>query len=93
MNLIRGLPVDEALEVLQFTRLRAASIVAKVVRGALANADNQGEAHLDDLIVAEARVNMGPRIKRIRPRARGMAFQIQKRMSHVHVTLDVDDDE
>ena len=89
MNLIRGLPVDEALEALQFNRRRASGIVNKVVRSALANADSLGEARLDDLYVAEARVDQGPRTKRLRPRARGMAFLIQKRTSHVHVTLDV----
>jgi len=89
MNLVRGLGVDEALEALRFIHRRGASIVLKVIRSALANAEVQGEPRLDDLLVAEARVNQGPMVKRLRPRARGMGFLIRKRTSHVHIVLDV----
>lgn len=90
MTLIRGELVDDALNILKYTRLRAASLVRKVVASALASADHQGEPHLDRLYVGEARVDAGPMFKRIKPRARGMAFFVRRRMSHIHVVLDVD---
>jgi len=91
VTLIRGETVEDALNILKYTRLRAASLVSKVVASALANADHQGEPHLDRLYVSEARANPGPMIKRIRPRARGMAFHIRRRMAHIHIELDVEE--
>ena len=90
VELIRGEAVEDALNTLKYTRLRAASLVRAVLESALANADHQGEPHLDRLYVTEARADGGPMQKRIRPRARGMAFHIRRRMSHIHVVLDVE---
>ena len=91
-DLIRGKFVDEALDILRYQPHRGARMLEKVVRTALANAQdpdqNQGRpVDVDQLIVSEARVDGGPMFKRMRPRARGMAFLIKKRMSHIHVTL------
>ena len=63
-------------------------MLEKLLRSALANAEDRGERRLEDMVVVEARVDEGPRMKRIRPRARGMAFMIIKRMSHIHVAVD-----
>jgi large subunit ribosomal protein L22 len=86
-QLIRGRNVDEALELLRFYPNRGAKQLEKVVRSALGNADDQECQNLDDLIVVEARVDGGPMYKRIQPRARGTAFQIKRRLSHIVVTL------
>ena len=90
VTLIRGESVEDALNILKYSRQRAASLVRTVVQSALANADYQGEPHLDRLYVSEARADAGPTTKRMKPRARGMAFFIRRRMSHIHIALDVD---
>lgn len=91
-DLIRGKFADEALDILRYQPQRGARMLEKVIRSALGSAQdpdqNRGRTvDLDDLFVAEARVDGGPMFKRIRPRARGMAFMIKKRTSHIHVTL------
>ncbi len=78
--------VDEALELLKFTRKRAAVMVDKVLRAAMADADEQ-EADVRRLFVHEARVDEGPTIKRFRPKDRGRAHPIMKRTSHIVVTV------
>lgn len=78
--------VDEALELLKFTRKRAAVMVDKVLRAAMADADEQ-EADVRGLFVHEARVDEGPTIKRFRPKDRGRAHPIMKRTSHIVVTV------
>ncbi len=89
MNMIRGLPLDEALQVLDFSPRRAASLVAKVVRSAMANADEQ-EADLEALVVLDARADQGPVLKRLKPRARGSADVIQRPTCHLTVELEED---
>lgn len=86
-DLIRGLPCDEAVEVLRFTHKRGASFVTRVLQSAMANANEQ-EATMGKLYVAEARVDEGPIIKRFQPKDRGRAHPIQKRTSHIIVTVD-----
>src|SRR5215212_2475913 len=86
-QLIRGRNVDEALELLRFYPNRGAKQLAMVVRSALGNADDRECPNLDELVVQEARVDGGPMYKRIQPRARGTAFQIKRRLSHIVVTL------
>jgi large subunit ribosomal protein L22 len=91
-DLIRGRNVDEALQLLRFYHNRGAKQLEAVVRSALGNADHLESPDLDSLVVTEARVDGGPMFKRIQPRARGMAFTILKRMSHIHVKLaDIDE--
>jgi large subunit ribosomal protein L22 len=92
-DLIRGRNVDEALELLRFYHNRGARLVEAVVKSALGNADDQECPDLDSLVVSEARVDGGPMFKRIRPRARGTAFQIKRRLSHIVVVLSDPEDE
>ena len=86
-DLIRGRNVDEALQLLKFYHNRGAKLLEVVVRSALGNADHLECQDLDSLIVSEARVDGAPTFKRMQPRARGTAFQIKRRMAHIHVTL------
>ena len=92
-DMIRGKFADDALDILRYQPQRGARMLEKVLRSALGNAQDpeqsRGQAvHIDRLVVSEARVDGGPMFKRMRPRARGMAFLIKKRMSHIHVTLE-----
>ena len=84
---IRGLPCDEAVEVLRFTHNRGAAFVTRVLQSAMSNANEQ-EASMNKLYVTEARVDEGPIIKRYHPKDRGRAHPIQKRTSHIIVTVD-----
>ena len=86
-DLIRGRNVDEALQLLRFYHNRGAKLLELVVRSALGNADHLECPDLDALVVTEARVDGAPMFKRIQPRARGTAFQIKRRLSHIVVTL------
>lgn len=87
VDLIRGKTIQEALTILEFTPKRASLIVEKVLRSAMANAENNYDMDVDNLYVARAYVDEGPIMKRIRPRARGMADRIRKRTSHITVIL------
>ena len=87
MDLVRHQPVERSLEILRFCPRRGAPMIAKVIRSALANAIQEGGARAEDLVVCDARVDVGPTMKRWRPRARGMAFPILKRSAHLSVTL------
>ena len=84
--LIRGRMADEALELLKYTKKRACTLVDKVLRTAMADADEQ-EANVKKLFVHEARVDCGPTIKRFQPKDRGRAHSILKRTSHIVVTV------
>jgi large subunit ribosomal protein L22 len=86
-NLIVGRPVEEAAAILRFTPNAAARDVAKVLRSATANAENNYNLTADELRVVSAVANEGPTLKRIRPRAQGRAFQILKRTSHITVSV------
>jgi len=87
-DLIRGKHADEALALLKYQPQRGARMLEKVLKSALGNAEDQRAASLGQLVVVEARVDGGPMFKRVQPRARGMAFLIKKRMSHIHVAVD-----
>ena len=91
VDLVRGKAVEEALNILQFTPKRAAKLVEKTLRSAVANALNDEEtpAREEELFVKEAFVDGGIAFKRLRPMPRGAAGQIRKRMSHI--TLVVSD--
>lgn len=84
---IRGLPASQALDILNFTPKKAAYLVGKTLRSGIANAENNHEMSVDRLVVKEAQVGEGPRLKRFKPAARGSAHPIQKRTSHIHITL------
>jgi large subunit ribosomal protein L22 len=85
---IVGRPVEEAAALLQFMPQSAARDVAKVLKSATANAENNHDLPADELFVAEATANEGPTIKRWRPRAQGRAFPINKPMTHVTVVVE-----
>ncbi len=92
IDLIRGRRVEEALQILRFTRKRVARDIEKVLRSALANAERKAEEagatlDVDQLYVAECFVNEGPRWKRIRPAPMGRAYRYQRRTSHIQVTV------
>jgi large subunit ribosomal protein L22 len=89
MNLIRGRNVDDAISLLRFSKQRASGMIEKVVRSAVANASEQETApSRNTFFVAEARVDAGPVIKRFQPKDRGKAYPINKRTSHLVVTID-----
>ena len=88
VDLVRGKGVEEALEMLQFLPSPAAARVAKLVRAASANAENELLARPEDLRIVEIYANEGPRLKRFRARARGRASRIIKRNSHITVVID-----
>jgi large subunit ribosomal protein L22 len=87
-DLIRGKFADEALDILRYQPQRGARMLEKVLRSALANAEDRRAPNLQTLMVVEVRVDPGPMFRRLRPRARGMAMIIKKRMSHIHVALE-----
>jgi large subunit ribosomal protein L22 len=87
-DLIRGKFADDALEILRYQPQRGARMLEKVLRSALANAEDRRAPNLQTLMVADVHVDPGPMFRRMRPRARGMAHIIEKRMSHIHVGLE-----
>jgi large subunit ribosomal protein L22 len=86
-TLVRGRNVDEALELLRFLPNKSARLLEAVIKSALGNAEDKGARHLEDLVVSEARVDGGPMMKRIMPRARGTAYPIKRRLAHIIVAL------
>ncbi|HEY8131259.1 MAG TPA: 50S ribosomal protein L22 [Thermoanaerobaculia bacterium] len=91
-DLIRGKKVDEALSILRFTKKSSAKDLEKLLRSAVANAENsEAGVDSDDLVVSKIYVNEGPREKRIQPAPMGRAYRIQKRKAHVtvHVSDEV----
>lgn len=84
---VRGKPVADALDILNFSTKKAAVLVRKVVESAIANAENNEGADIDELRISEIFVNAGRTQKRIRPRAKGRADRILKRASHITVTV------
>ena len=86
-DLIRGKNVDQALEILTFSNKKAADLVKKVLESAIANAEHNEGADIDDLTVAKIFVDEGPVMKRIMPRAKGRADRILKRSSHITVVV------
>jgi large subunit ribosomal protein L22 len=87
---IQGLPVSDALDLLNFTPRKGADLFSKTMKAALADAENNFELPLDGLVVKSAVVGEGPTFKRFKPRARGSASSIRKRTSHITVVLSDD---
>lgn len=87
VDMVRGKPVSDALDILSFSPQKGAVLVRKVVESAIANAENNEGADIDELKVAEIFVDAGLTMKRIRPRAKGRADRILKRTSHITVTV------
>jgi large subunit ribosomal protein L22 len=87
-DLVRGKHADEALDILRYMPQRGARLLEKVIKSALGNAEDRRAPSVNDLVVVDARVDEGPMFKRIRPRARGMAFGIKRGMAPIRVSLD-----
>ncbi|HEY9375957.1 MAG TPA: 50S ribosomal protein L22 [Jiangellaceae bacterium] len=88
VDVIRGMPADEAAALLRFAPQAAAEPVRKVLESAIANGVNASQMSADSLFVAQAYVDEGPTIKRFRPRAQGRAYRINKRTSHITVVVE-----
>ena len=89
VDLIRGVRAGDALTILRQTNKRIAPTVEKVLRSAIANAENRStDVDVDKLFVTEAYVNEGPRMKRIRPAPMGRAYRYQRRMAHIVVKVE-----
>jgi len=86
-DLIRGKTADEALQLLSFEITRSARLMEKVLKSAVGNARFKEIEDVEELVVVESRVDGGPVLKRSMPRARGSAYPIMKRLSHIHVGL------
>lgn len=84
---IQGLPATDALDILRFTPKKAALLVIKTLKSAIANAENNNNLNAANLVVQEAIVGEGPTFKRSQPKARGSAGPIRKRTSHIRITL------
>ena len=87
LDLIRNKPADEAMAILKFTPKAACEPVAKLLKSAIANAENNFDMDVTRLYVAECAVSQGPTLKRIRPRDHGKAFRINKKTSHINLVL------
>ena len=88
MNLVRGKSVADALAILKFPPKVGADAVEKVLRSAVANAENNFDMDVDRLFISSAFVDQGPTLKRIHPRSRGQAFKILKHTSHITVAVN-----
>ena len=85
---IRGKNVDEALGILAYSPRYGATIIEKLLKSAIANAQNNNGMNPDDLYIAECYADKGPTMKRIRPRAQGRAYRIEHRLSNITIVLD-----
>ncbi len=88
LDAIRGKDVQTALAILEYNPRYASSIIRKLLQSAIANAENNNGMNTENLYIAECYANKGPTIKRAKPRARGSAYRIEKRMSHITIVLD-----
>ena len=87
-ELIRGKPAAQGLDALRYIPNRGARMLEKVLKSAMANAEDRGARNVDRLKIVEARVDDGPMFKRLQPRARGMAYLIRRRFAHIHVGIE-----
>ena len=88
LDAIRGKDATTALAILEYNPRYASSIIKKLLQSAIANAENNNGMNPENLYVAECYANKGPTMKRIKPRAQGRAYRIEKRMSHITIVLD-----
>jgi large subunit ribosomal protein L22 len=93
LDLVRGLPVEDARAVLAMTPRGASEPVGKVLNSAIANAEHNHALDPEDLVVAEAFANEGPTLRRFRPRARGRSTRIRKRTSHITIVVSDQNEE
>lgn len=88
LDMIRNKPVNEAMAILRYTPKAACEPLAKLLKSAMANAENNFDMDVSALYVAEAIVCQGPTLKRMRPRAKGRSYRINKKTSHVTLVLE-----
>ena len=88
LDAIRGKDVQSALALLEYNPRYASSIIKKLLESAVANAENNNGMNAENLYIAECFANKGPTMKRVKPRAQGRAYRIEKRMSHITIVLD-----
>ena len=88
LDAIRGKDVETALGILEYNPRYASSVIKKLLASAVANAENNNGLNPENLYVAECYANQGPIMKRVRPRAQGRAYRIEKRMSHITIVLN-----
>lgn len=87
IDMIRNKKIPEALAILKYTPKAASPIVEKLIKSAVANAENNHNMNVDKLYISEIYANQGPTMKRVMPRAHGRAYRIKKRTSHITVVL------
>ncbi len=87
-DVVRGKDVNEAIRALTFMKQKGAGLIKKLIESAVANAEDKKVVDVDNLYVKAISVDMGPAIKRFRPRAQGRAFMVKKKLSHINVVLD-----
>ncbi len=88
LDAIRGKDVETALAILSYNPRYASGVIEKLLKSAIANAENNNGLSADDLYIEECYANKGPTMKRIRPRAQGRAYRIEKRTSHITIVLN-----
>jgi len=88
LDAIRGKDANTALAIVTYNPRYGSELIAKLLKSAIANAENNNGLNADNLYVAECYANKGPTMKRIKPRAQGRAYRILKRMSHITIVLD-----
>ena len=88
MDAIRGKDVQTALGIVTYNPRYASSLIEKLLKSAIANAENNNGMDPENLYIAECYANKGPTMKRIKPRAQGRAYRIEHRMSHITLVLD-----
>ena len=88
LDAIRGKDVQSALALLTYNPRYASSIIKKLLESAIANAENNNGMNAENLYIAACFANKGPTMKRVKPRAQGRAYRIEKRMSHITIVLD-----
>jgi len=88
LDAIRGKDVQTALGILAYNPRYASSVIEKLFKSAIANAENNNGMKMEDLYIAECYANKGPTMKRVQPRAQGRAYRIEKRSSHITIVLD-----
>ena len=87
-DLIRGKKIDEALAIVKYVPKASSEIIEKLLKSAIANAENNNGMNADNLYVAACYADKGPTMKRIQPRAQGRAYRIEKKTSHITIVLD-----
>lgn len=87
LDLVRGKYADDAVDLLKYLPHRGARMIEQVLKSAMANAEDRGIRDVGELVVVDARSDGGPMFKRLMPRARGMAYTIRRRSSHIEIGL------